>query len=85
MSDRLTLLLLRLYDRVALRLEWLGLRLGWLSNRRSSALLEAIFGAEEPGSESIPELWLDRWLRKASRLEQSAMNRCSSDKPTGEL
>lgn len=78
MPDRVTLLLLWLFDCIASFLEAIGLWLGWLAIRRSNALVEAIFGVEESESESTPPLWIDRWLRKASRLEVAARSRCSS-------
>lgn len=81
MSDRVTLLLLRLYCRVAFPLSRAGRRLDWLGDRWVVASLDVIFLKPESESESTRPLRLDRWLRKACRLEQEASNRRAAGKP----
>lgn len=82
MSDRVTLLLLWLYCRVAFPLSSVGYWLKWLGERWLVASLDVMFLKPESESESIRPLRLDRWLRKACRLEQEASNRRAAGKPS---
>lgn len=88
MSDRLTLALLCFLVRPLATVLDLPQRMisamSWLENRRSAAetlvMFEDIFSASHFESESKQQLWIDRWLRKAYRLERATSARRSAGK-----